>query len=195
MLDRDKLQKLRNQITLNSLYTHDYENNMGIEAKVCHAFFDGYMSYLNELEKENGENLDFDEFFEKYDTIDNLENWYNCFDTDPLSHFIEALRERIEGRDYTVKDYDTEYYFGKHSSMGQDFGFYIKKEGTVEEFIDRIYDYYNDYDVSEAAYLWLDDSGHGKNGAPYDMKDVYEDMEECEGFILDLYELLKEATK
>lgn len=26
-------------------------------------------------------------------------------------------------------------------------------------------------------YLWLDDEGHGSNGAPYDMKDVYEDME------------------
>ena len=191
MLTKNQLHSLRKQIILNSIYVTDYANNLGIENKTACDFFDGYVEYLSELAKENNEELDFD----KYDTEENLENWYNCFDTDPLPHFIETLRERIEGRDYTVTDYDIEYYFGKHSSMGQDFGFYIEKEGTVEEFIDRIYDYYNDYDVSEAAYLWLDDSGHGKNGAPYDMKDIYEDMEECEGFILDLYELLKEATK
>ena len=38
---------------------------------------------------------------------------------------------------------------------------------------------YESFDVSEEAYLWLDNSGHGKNGAPYDMKDVYEDIEEA----------------
>ena len=40
-------------------------------------------------------------------------------------------------------------------------------------------DYINDFDVSYEAYLWLDDTGHGRNGAPYEMIDVYEDMEEC----------------
>lgn len=35
----------------------------------------------------------------------------------------------------------------------------------------------NYFDISEEAYLWLDSSGHGTNGAPYDMRDVYEDFE------------------
>ena len=151
-------------------------------------FFDDYVDYLNELATENHEELTFD----KYDTDENLWNWYNSFDSDPLPHFIETIRDRIEDRDYTVVENDNYYYFGKYSSWGQDFGFYIEKEGTIQEFIDKIYDYYNDYDVSEAAYIWLDEFGHGKNGAPYDMIDVYKDMEECESFIIDLYELLTE---
>lgn len=188
MLSNRQLHELRKQITLNSLYIYDYENNLCIEAKTVCNFFDGYVDYLNELAKENNEELDFD----KYDTKDNLETWYDLCEGDPLPHFIEECRERIEGRGYTIKDFGNEYYFGKYSSWGQDFGFYIEKWGTIEEFIDRIYDYYNDYDVSEATYIWLDETGHGKNGAPYDMKDVYKDMQECEGFILDLYELLTE---
>lgn len=31
--------------------------------------------------------------------------------------------------------------------------------------------------MSYETYLWLDSNGHGKNDAPYDMKDVYEDVE------------------
>lgn len=192
MLTKEKLHKLRGQISLNSHYVSDYVNTLGITAKVCCDFFCGFMEYLGQLEVENNERLEFSAFFDKYDTKENLEDYYYSFDSDPLPHFIETIRPLIESHDYTVVEDDSYYHFGKYSSYGQDFGFYIEKEGTVEEFIDSIYDYYNDYDVSEAAYLWLDKFGHGKNGAPYDMKDVYEDMKECEGFILDLYELLTE---
>lgn len=36
---------------------------------------------------------------------------------------------------------------------------------------------YNDYDVSQEAYYWLGEDGHGKNGAPDDMRDVYDDFQ------------------
>ena len=49
---------------------------------------------------------------------------------------------------------------------------------------------YDNYDCSYEAYLWLDNTGHGTNGAPYDMKDVYEDMEACEKMIFELWESL-----
>ena len=41
------------------------------------------------------------------------------------------------------------------------------------------------------TYLWLDSDGHGKNGAPYDMKDLYEDMEACREIIYELYEIVE----
>ena len=44
-------------------------------------------------------------------------------------------------------------------------------------FIENIRSYAKDFDMSYETYLWLDSNGHGKNNAPYDMKDVYEDME------------------
>ena len=55
------------------------------------------------------------------------------------------------------------------------------KAAPVNEVLSNIYNQLNsfvdNFDVSSEAYLWLDNSGHGKNGAPHDMKDVYEDME------------------
>lgn len=87
MLNRDELQRLRNQICLNSLYIHDYENNMGIDAKVCSDFFDGFMSYISELFYEDHPNATDKHYWDEiwnYDTIENLENWYGCFEEDPL---------------------------------------------------------------------------------------------------------------
>jgi len=41
------------------------------------------------------------------------------------------------------------------------------------------------------AYLWLDSNGHGKNGAPYRMRDVLDDMEEAEKMIETLLDAIK----
>lgn len=107
----------------------------------------------------------------------------------------DELTSIIEKHDWSIDYYDDgTIYLSKYSPAGQDFGFYIESVTSIEEVADKIYDQYNEYDVSEAAYIWLDDSGHGKNGAPYDMKDVYEDMEACEANIFELYELIKEAV-
>lgn len=88
---------------------------------------------------------------------------------------------------------DFEYEFRKGSPAGQDFGFCADMiDNDIESLIDNIFERYNDYDCSYEAYLWLDDSGHGSNGAPYNMKDVYEDMEACEQMILDLHDVLRD---
>ena len=41
------------------------------------------------------------------------------------------------------------------------------------------------------AYLWIGNDGHGKNGAPYHIKDIVSDMEEAEKQIHDLLEALE----
>ena len=104
----------------------------------------------------------------------------------------KKLIDKIEEHEFSVHEDDNDYYFGKYSSEGQDFGFYIDKQECLEDYATEILAYYNDYDPSEEASLWLDDTGHGKNGAPYAMIDVYNDMVECKGFIYELYELIKE---
>lgn len=76
--------KLRKEIVLNSLYISDYENSFNIDPQTVCSFFDGYMEYLQELEREDGESLDIDEFFERYDTTENLLEWYASFEIDPL---------------------------------------------------------------------------------------------------------------
>ena len=45
------------------------------------------------------------------------------------------------------------------------------------------------------AYLWIGTDGHGKNGAPYHIKDIVSDMEAAEAMINTLYETLKTALQ
>ena len=192
MLTKAELQKLREQITLNSIYVADYENNMGIKAHIVCDFFDGYVSYLQELEKGNGEDLPIEEFFDKYDTIDNLWDWYCCFDENPLPTYMDVIISKAEKAGFTVTCYDTDCSFSRYSPADQDFSFNIDLKETCEEFANEVYAYYEAYDPSYEAYLWLDSDGHGKNGAPYEMGDVYDDMKACEGFIYELYEIIME---
>jgi hypothetical protein len=106
----------------------------------------------------------------------------------------KELIKKINSIGFSVKEYEDEYYFSKNSPAGQNFNFSIDKTEieTIEDLANAVYEYYEDYDCSYEAYIWLDKTGHGTNGAPYDMKDVYEDMEACEQYILDLYNLLEE---
>ena len=64
MLDIKQLEKLRKEIVLNSLYTNDYENSLGI----C------------PINEEYGVEND----LSYYDTTDRLSNYYDNFEDDPL---------------------------------------------------------------------------------------------------------------
>ncbi|WP_144473064.1 hypothetical protein [Bacillus pumilus] len=105
---------------------------------------------------------------------------------------FEELLEKIKDLGWSVnKEDEGSYNLGKFSPRGQDFN--IKVMGVdKEKFIEDIYGAYLEYDVSFEAYLWLDETGHGKNGAPYEMKDVLSDMESCAQMILDLYNELSQ---
>ena len=78
--------------------------------------------------------------------------------------------------------------FGKYSLAGQDFHVSAELEDMeIDTLTNNLYERYSDFDVSSETYLWLDNTGHGTNGAPYDMKDLYEDMEACQEMIMELY--------
>ena len=77
----------------------------------------------------------------------------------------------------------------------QDCSLSIEKGNNIECFCNNIYDYYDNFDVSYETYLWLDSDGHGVNGAPYDMKDVYEDFEWVKNRILTLVKIFNRYNK
>ena len=105
---------------------------------------------------------------------------------------IKKIISKAEELGWTVtEECENEFMFSKFSPVGQDFNFIADSEGETDLLIDNIYERYSNFDVSEETYLWLDNTGHGQNGAPYDMKDVYEDMEACQEMILDLYNELR----
>ena len=47
-MTKQELQQLRQQITLNSLYTSDYENSFNIDPRQVQDFFDGWLEYCSE---------------------------------------------------------------------------------------------------------------------------------------------------
>lgn len=91
------------------------------------------------------------------------------------------------------KETDVIFSFEKYSPAGRDFVFEICVTNEDDEYTlyynvaDAIYTYWENFDVSYETYIWLDENGHGKNGAPYDMSDVYKDTESCEKMIGDLW--------
>lgn len=109
----------------------------------------------------------------------------------------EKIVELANTQDWKVDivdngDGDYTFVFQKYSPAGQDFSFEADmEENNIQYLLDNINEYFLNYDCSEEAYLWLDDTGHGCNGAPYDMKDVYEDMQACEQYVFDLYHILR----
>lgn len=91
------------------------------------------------------------------------------------------------------KETEIMFSFEKYSPAGRDFCFEVCVPNDEDEYViyesvaDSIYTYFEGFDVSYETYIWLDEEGHGKNGAPYDMSDVYKDTESCEKMINDLW--------
>lgn len=83
---------------------------------------------------------------------------------------------------------NVELTFYQYSPAGQDFSFYITldKDDGIRDCTQAVYEYYEAYEPEAEAMLWLDSDGHGKNGAPYHMRDLLEDMEACETMLEDL---------
>ena len=88
--------------------------------------------------------------------------------------------EKAESLNWNVKIRDNGYcLFETSSPEGQDYCVEFDDIDSKKKLIKELDNYCENFDVSEEAYLWLDSDGHGKNGAPYDMKDVYDDMQWC----------------
>lgn len=114
--------------------------------------------------------------------------------------YIEALVDKIidiaEDDGWSVHNYcddfsEIELEFSKSSSASQDFSFCIStKSGSQQGFLAEMRDYIDGYDPDYQATLWIDEWGHGKNGAPYRLADIIADMEECKRNMQDLHDVI-----
>lgn len=109
---------------------------------------------------------------------------------------IDMLISKAKEENWNVSvegDYIT---FSQYSPCGQDFSFDIALDETAteteqcEEFLNAIYEYADNFDPSQEASYWLDNTGHGINGAPYEMIDVYNDMVDCRDMVDELWRVL-----
>ena len=105
---------------------------------------------------------------------------------------IETIAEEL-GWTVTWEKYDDgtkSVMFSQFSPAGQDFNCEVEYS-NLDEIWNKVFEYYKSYDPSYEASLWLDSEGHGKNGAPYEMIDVYNDMKACEEMLCKLYQALE----
>lgn len=85
-MTKQELQKLRNEITLNSLYTRDYENSFNIDTRQVQDFFDGWLEYCDDDIEYTNDTDYYNQLFDKANNIDNLYDYYIYMnEEDPLS--------------------------------------------------------------------------------------------------------------
>ena len=86
---------------------------------------------------------------------------------------IKEVFEELE-LSYTLQDDELEV--STYSPEGQDCSTSFKAD-RFENLLRSMAEWISDFDVDAEAALWIGDDGHGKNGAPYHIKDIVEDME------------------
>lgn len=79
--------------------------------------------------------------------------------------------------------------FQKFTEAGQDFWFYADlRNDDYDAFLDEVYKYYESYDPEEETMNWVDEFGHGINGAPHSLRAVLADMDYAEKMLDELYQ-------
>ena len=86
---KQDLEQLRKEIVLNSLYISDYNNSFNIDPHSVCDFFDGFISYMEELASEINPNITYDEMFETLDNTETLFEWYLCYEDFSWVKYIE----------------------------------------------------------------------------------------------------------
>lgn len=90
---------------------------------------------------------------------------------------MEKIFKIARKMNWDVEEADNKVFFFK-SYDRMVFKITVEKRDTVEEFLKEFCKRERELDPSKEAYKWLDDSGHGKNGAPSEMGKVYKAAEE-----------------
>ena len=66
-----------------------------------------------------------------------------------------------------------QFDFQRYTNYGQDFNFSAEmKCEDIDTLIADMEQYFEGFDPDYEAYLWIGNDGHGKNGAPYHIKDI-----------------------
>lgn len=104
-----------------------------------------------------------------------------------MKRYIEKMQELGWWANTSEKNY---YEIGKESPAGHDFFVGVHFDGTPNDFLNQLDKVCDDFDVSYETYLWLDEEGHGRRDAPWDMRDLYNDIEFSLNELIALYDQL-----
>lgn len=107
---------------------------------------------------------------------------------------IQKVTEIAQSKGWSVKvdgknQSNIQFGFQRYTNSGQDFNFNAQMQHEdIDTLIYDIEQYFEGFDPDYEAYLWIGSDGHGKNGAPYHIKDIVSDMEKAE---IEIHDLLK----
>ena len=89
-LTKEQLWKLRQEIVLGSLYTHDYDNSFGIDPSAVYNFFDSFIedAQMDDYGKPNNRKT------EEYDNAEDLYNYYKSCEN-PFGE-VDTINESTE---------------------------------------------------------------------------------------------------
>lgn len=110
-----------------------------------------------------------------------------------MNNYFEKVQEIAENLGWNITDCGSYIDFQYYTVYGQDCHMTITAIDDFDTLVQEIYDNYESYDPSEEAVLWIDESGHGKNGAPYEIEDIINDMKEFKNAIYELWKNLNGA--
>lgn len=110
-----------------------------------------------------------------------------------IQETIQKVTEIAQSKGWSVNvdgknQSNIQFGFQRYTNSGQDFNFNAQMQ---HEDIDTLEQYFEGFDPDYEAYLWIGSDGHGKNGAPYHIKDIVSYMEETEMQIHDLLKALE----
>lgn len=109
-----------------------------------------------------------------------------------ITKFIKIVEDLNWTVDTSVNDNTIYITVSQYSPAGQDFNscFEVEVYASYDDIINAVYDMWQNFDVSQETYIWLDETGHGKNGAPYHLEDILNDMKACDAMLETLYNKL-----
>ena len=109
-----------------------------------------------------------------------------------LDTWRNIVVEVAENNGWSVDIDRNEFEFRKHSPAGRDFSFQADGD-CFDELRANVRGYVLSFDPDEETMLWVDEAGHGKNGAPYRLREILEDSEAIEAMLVELMDALAEA--
>ncbi len=93
-----------------------------------------------------------------------------------IAHFTEVAEKM---------DFSVSFKVDAETMNGTDYESYRDIVAAFEEVA-------KSFDPDEEASLWIGPDGHGKNGAPYYVRDIIADMDECKNYLMELVDELNE---
>lgn len=107
----------------------------------------------------------------------------------------EDLKAKLDEICWSAYENEKDIDFSTCTAFGGDIDIVIDKGKNLIDLAHNIYEYWNNYDVSYETSFWIGEDGHGINGAPYDLKNIYENFEKVKSMINDLYNVINEKAK